>query len=264
MIPKKIHYCWFGGNPLSALAIKCIDSWKKYCPDYEIIEWNENNFDINCCDYVKEAYKAKKWAFVSDVARLYALVNYGGIYMDTDVEVLKPLDDLLLKDAFSGFESKKRIPTGIMACVQKHPLFVEFLNEYDNTHFIHNDGTLNMTTNVERITKTCLTYGINLNNSEQTIKGFTLYPKDYFCPKDAITQKIIVTKNTYTIHHFNASWVSAEDVYAKKMRLFYSKFLPRIIVSGVARISAMLKYRGFKGMIKGVLEKLKRSAKYDT
>ena len=112
MIPKKIHYCWFGGNPLPPLAVKCIESWKKYLPDYEIKEWNESNFDLNYNDYVREAYEAKKWAFITDVVRLYAMVTEGGIYMDTDVEVLKPLDELLQYDAVSGFESSSRIPTG--------------------------------------------------------------------------------------------------------------------------------------------------------
>lgn len=116
MIPKKIHYCWFGGNPLPPLAVKCIESWKKYCPDYEIKEWNESNFDLNCNEYVREAYEAKKWAFITDVVRLYAMVTEGGIYMDTDVEVLRPLDDLLVYEAVSGFETKTRIPTGLMAC----------------------------------------------------------------------------------------------------------------------------------------------------
>ena len=109
MIPKKIHYCWFGGNPLPPLAVKCIESWKKYLPDYEIKEWNESNFDLNYNDYVREAYEAKKWAFITDVVRLYAMVTEGGIYMDTDVEVLKPLDELLQYDAVSGFESSSRI-----------------------------------------------------------------------------------------------------------------------------------------------------------
>ena len=111
MIPKKIHYCWFGRNPLPPLALKCIASWKEYCPDYEIKEWNEDNFDLNCNAYVREAYEARKWAFITDYVRLYALVNEGGIYMDTDVEVLKPLDDLLCYDAVSGFESQTQIPT---------------------------------------------------------------------------------------------------------------------------------------------------------
>ena len=111
MIPKIIHYCWFGGKPLPELAQKCIASWKKYCPDYEIKEWNESNFNLNSCDYVREAYEAKKWAFITDYVRLYAMVTEGGIYMDTDVEVIKPLDPFLKHKAFSGFEDEVSIPT---------------------------------------------------------------------------------------------------------------------------------------------------------
>ena len=144
MIPKKIHYCWFGGNPLPPLAVKCIESWKKYLPDYEIKEWNESNFDLNYNDYVREAYEAKKWAFITDVVRLYAMVTEGGIYMDTDVEVLKPLDELLQYDAVSGFESSSRIPTGLMACREGQPLFEELLHEYDVLHFKRPDGRVQL------------------------------------------------------------------------------------------------------------------------
>ncbi len=208
MIPKKIHYCWFGGNPLPTFAKKCINSWKKFLPDYEIIEWNENNFDLNYCDYVKEAYQSKKYAFVTDVVRLYALVNYGGIYMDTDVEVINNFDVFLQLKSFSGFESANFIPTGIMACEKDHELFKEFLKEYDNIHFKKHDDTCDLTTNCIRITNTCKKYGLILNNKKQTIKDFTLFPNDYFCPKDYKTGKINITQNTYTIHHFNGSWHS--------------------------------------------------------
>lgn len=115
MIPKKIHYCWFGGNPYPEDFLKYLESWKKYCPNYEIIEWNEKTFDINLNKYVKEAYECKKWAFVTDYVRLWAIYNYGGIYMDTDVEVLRPLDSFLECQAFSGFERENAVPTGIMA-----------------------------------------------------------------------------------------------------------------------------------------------------
>ena len=184
MIPKVIHYCWFGGNPLPEMARRCIASWKKHCPDYEIIEWNETNFDLNFNPYVKEAYEAKKWAFVTDVVRLYALVTYGGIYMDTDVEVLKPLDAFLEHEAFSGFEAEDHIPTGIMAAEKGAPMFVELLNDYNGVHFKHEDGTLDLTTNVTRITDACLKHGLVLNNQLQVVNGFALYPNDYFCPKD--------------------------------------------------------------------------------
>ena len=235
-IPKTIHYCWFGGKPLPPLAQKCIASWKKFCPDYKIIEWNESNFDLNCCDYVKEAYEAKKWAFVSDVARLYALVNHGGIYMDTDVEVLKPLDDLLLFEAFSGFEDIDKIPTGIMACEKGQSLFEELLKDYDSINFINKDGSMDLTTNVKRITDSCLKYGLELNNVKQTVNGFMLFPKEYFCPLDSKTGKLNVTENTYTIHHFAGSWTTSKNKINTKIYRFLNRFLGKKIAAFLKKI----------------------------
>ena len=207
MIPKVIHYCWFGRGQMPQLALKCIESWKKYLPDYEIKEWNEDNFDLDMYPYVREAYDNRKFAFVTDVVRLYALYHEGGIYMDTDVEVLKSLDSLLKYEAVSGFESPTQIPTGLMACREGHPLFKELLYEYNVIHFVKEDGTLDLTTNVVRITNACLKNGLVLNNKLQTIKGFTILPKDYLCPKSYKDGKIYLTKNTMTIHHFAGSWL---------------------------------------------------------
>lgn len=241
MIPKTIHYCWFGGNPLPDLAVKCIKSWKKYCPDYEIVEWNEKNFDLQYNIYVREAYEAKKWAFVSDVARLFALVNYGGIYMDTDVEVIKSLDDLLLYQSVSGFESETQIPTGLMACEKGNKMFLEFLNDYEGKHFVRDDGSLDLTTNVTYITNICLKHGLLPNNSVQTINGFTLLSRDYLCPKDHETREIHITDNTYTIHHFDGSWKSEEEVFLYKL----AKTLKKIPMgSYIAKLISVLRYRG--------------------
>lgn len=228
-IPKIIHYCWFGRNPLPKDVKKYIESWKKYCPDYEIKEWNESNFNINSITFVKEAYESRKWAFVSDYVRLYALYNYGGIYMDTDVEVLKKLDIFLENDAFSGFESNKAIPTGIMACKKNFKLYLEFMKYYNDKHFILQDGSLDMTTNVEIMTKICQTKGLILNNQKQTIEGWTLYPNNYFSPKSHDTGRIIITDNTYTIHHFAGSWISDEDKERKKYRDFFTKLNGKIL-----------------------------------
>ena len=219
MIPRIIHYCWFGRNPKPALAVKCMKSWKKYCRDYEIIEWNEDTFSIADAPlYVRQAYEAKKWAFVTDYVRLYALVNCGGVYMDTDVEVVKPLESYLQHHAFSGFESETDIQTGIMACEKGFPLFDELLHYYDHATFIKEDGSMDCTTNVEIITQACVEKGLQRNNTYQEIAGFAIYPKDVFCPKSHVDGIVRSTVNTHAIHHFNASWLDEEKRAEKNAR----------------------------------------------
>lgn len=208
MIPKKIHYCWFGGKELPQLAKKCIASWKKYCPDYEIIRWDESNFDLDCCPFVRQAYDSRKFAFVTDYVRLYAMHTQGGIYMDTDVEVVKCLDPFLEHQGFSGFETDTQIPTGIMASEQGFPLFMHLLSYYDGRSFILDDGSLDMTTNVDIITDMLKKKGFVPNGQFQVVEGFALYPKDYFCPYENSTGILTKTKNTATIHWFNKSWLS--------------------------------------------------------
>ena len=212
MIPKVIHYCWFGKKTLPKTAVRCIDSWKKILPEYEIREWNEDNFDISSCAYVKEAYEAKKWAFVTDYVRLYVLVTYGGIYMDTDVEIIKPLDQFLEHQAFSGFQTDTEVPTGIMACEKEYPLFDKLLHDYDGRHFKNEDGSFDVKyTNVDAITASCVEKGLILNNEFQVIDGFALYPKDVFCAKDYKTRDVNITENTVSVHHFAGSWTNPED-----------------------------------------------------
>ena len=211
LIPKTIHYIWFGGNPLGEKELAYIETWKKCCPDYEIVRWDESNFDVNQNRYCREAYEAKKWAFVSDYARLWVLVNHGGIYMDTDVEVVKPLDEFLSHKAFSGFERVDSIPTGIMASEAGFPLFEKLLHDYDDRAFVREDGSLDQTTNVVAITNVCHERGFRANNTFQVVDGFALYPKEWFCPKNIDTGVIEATFNTYTIHHFRGSWVDAAE-----------------------------------------------------
>lgn len=207
MIPKVIHYCWFGGNPLPKLAKKCIKSWKKYCKDYEIIEWNEKNFDIDSAPlYVRQAYEAKKWAFVTDYVRLYAITTCGGIYMDTDVEVVKSLDPFLKHHAFSGFEDDVHIPTGIMACEKDFAMFKKLMEYYNTAVFVNPDGSYNETTNTVLITQQCLEKGLKQNNMLQEIDGFVLYPNIIFCPLNCQTRQNERTKDTVTIHWFSGSW----------------------------------------------------------
>lgn len=212
MIPKTIHYCWFGRNPKPKLAEKCIKSWKKYCPRYEIIEWNEDNFDIFSAPvYVQQAYEAKKWAFVTDYVRLWAMTKFGGIYMDTDVELIKPLDKFLSHKAFSGFEDGVNIPTGIMASEKEFPLFEEFLHYYDNASFKNADGSLDCKTNVAIMTESCLSHGLVQNNQYQVIEEFAIYPREVFCPYDCATGRIAKAKETVAIHWFAASWLTEKQ-----------------------------------------------------
>ena len=208
MIPKKIHYCWFGRGEKPVLAKKCIQSWKKYCPDYEIIEWNEDNFDINSNQYVKEAYDNKKYAFVTDFVRLLVTYTYGGIYMDTDIELVKPLDEYLNHEAVSGFENESQLQTGLMACRKEFPLFKELLNFYDSIHFINDDGSLNLTTNVETITNIMKNHGFIPNGKYQEIEGLALYPKNIFCPEHSKLNDLDYMKDTVAIHFFSGSWKS--------------------------------------------------------
>lgn len=235
MIPKIIHYCWFGGNPLPEQYKKYMASWKKYCPDYEIREWNESNFDLNSVPYVKEAYQSKKWAFITDYVRLFALDTIGGIYMDTDVEVLRNLDVFLNEEGFSGFEQKNAVPTGIMAAEKGQKFIHELLSQYDDLHFIKENGVLDETTNVRRITETALKYGLKLNNTKQTIAGFTFYPTDYFCPKSSRTLEINLTENSCTIHHFSGSWVTDN-----KFRRTVKRILPTWILKAIVKVMDML------------------------
>lgn len=242
MIPKKIHYCWFGRGPKPEQAIKCIESWEKYCPDYEIKEWNEDNFDLDKFPYAKEAYISRKFAFVTDVVRLYALYHEGGIYMDTDVEVLKPLDSLLDYKAVSGFETTNLVPTGLMASEKGLPIIGELLSDYDNRKFINSDKSYNTTTNVIYITDCLRKYGIKLNNELQTVADFTFLPSDYLCPKSVKDGKIYLTENSLAIHHFAGSWHAgwrnkARNIILKiggyKLKALIRSVLPRKILNNV-------------------------------
>lgn len=208
MIPKIIHYCWFGGNPLPPLAVKCLESWKQFLPDYEIIEWNENNFPLDDFIFAKQALESRKFAFISDVCRLYALDQMGGVYMDTDVEALRSYDDFLHHAAFSGFENPENVPTGMMASEKGGQWVKELLAYYDNKPFVKEDGTLETTSNTYIITQMMKEKGFVMNNKFQEIEGYvTFYPNDYFCPKSYVTGNIDLTKNTYCIHHFAKSWI---------------------------------------------------------
>ena len=254
MIPRIIHYCWFGEKPLSELAQKCIESWKIYCPEYQIIRWDETNFNIDYCAYTKEAFDNKKWAFITDVVRLYVLYMYGGIYMDTDVEVIKSIDSILGYQCVSGFESETAVPTGLIASEKANPFIKKLLDEYDEIHFIRDDGSLDMTTNVKRITKACVSAGLVLNNTMQTVNGFTILPKDYLCPKNCVTKELQITDNTMTIHHFDGSWHTDEEKFIFETYGKLKQKYTNNVAHKIAIFKGYMKFRGILGTIKGLFD----------
>ncbi len=217
-IPKIIHYCWFGRNPLPESAQKCIASWKKFFPDYEIKEWNEDNFDVNIIPYTKEAYAAKKYAFVSDYARFWILYNHGGLYFDTDVEVIRPMSDIVERGPFMGCEkpyvegaTPKTLGVAPGLGLGVNPglgLIKEILDEYEKFSFLNDDGSLNLTTIVEYTTNILCRHGMRNTPDVQLVAGCYIYPSDYFSPKNVDTRELNITENTRSIHHYDASWAS--------------------------------------------------------
>ena len=191
------------------LAKRCIDSWYKYMPDYQYVLWNEDNFDINSVPYVREAYSCRKYAFVSDYVRLYALYTQGGIYMDTDVEVLKSYDNLLSLTGFTGYEGSKHLPpvTGTIASISGGEWVKEQLDAYLGAHFIREDGSMDMTTNTVRISTIMRDGGFVSDGKEKDYKDMHVFPVDYFCPRQT-TGEFFFTENTYCDHHFMGSWGS--------------------------------------------------------
>jgi len=218
MIPKIIHYCWFGGNPLPELAQKCIESWKKYCPDYELMLWSEDNFAVNTVPFTAQVAKVKKWGFIVDYIRAWSVFNYGGVYLDTDVELLKPFtDDMLRNKCFSGFENIKYINPGSIFAGEKGSVIAkELMNFYSNYNFIRDNGELNLTPSPLIFTDILLKYRLKQNNTYQKLDTFTAYPTEYFCPLDLKTGILTLTKNTYSIHHYDGSWLEENQIKRKK------------------------------------------------
>lgn len=208
MIPKIIHYCWFGESPLPPLAKRCINSWQKIMPDYQIIEWNESNYDVTRNKFMADAYREKKWGFVPDYARLDIIYEHGGIYLDTDVEVLKPFDPLLEHEAFAGFEfSMVALGLGFGAC-QHQCLIQELRDSYDHYSFYDKNQKPAPTPAPQLQTAFLRQKGLQQNDCFQEIKGMCIYPMEYFCPKSYKTGILNITPNTYSIHHYDASWYS--------------------------------------------------------
>ena len=231
MIPKRIHYCWFGRGEMPEQAMNCIASWHKYMPDWEYKLWSEDNFDVKSIPYTKEAYEAQKFAFVSDYVRLWALCNEGGIYLDTDVEVFRPFDDLLAQKAFAGFEGSKYLPVGtcVMASEANGLWVNEQINGYQGRHFKEADGSYDMTTNVQFITSRMREQGFVQDGQEQEYKDLHVFPVDYFSPRQT-TGEYMRTENTYSDHLGLGSWsISNSSWRIKMLKLFGSKNMTRLI-----------------------------------
>ena len=223
MIPKTIHYCWFGGKEKPKSVQRCIDSWRKYCPDYTIKEWNEENYDVNALPYTRDAYEAGRYAFVSDVARFQVLYQEGGVYFDTDVEVIRPIDRLVERGAFMGWEradalGNVHVAPGLgLAAPKGFLLYKEVLDGFAKLSYYQADGQWNPYTMIPLVTDLLKQKGLQTDGTFQVIpltshlspltSEITVYPAEYLCPMDSLTGKIELTESTYAIHHYSMSWL---------------------------------------------------------
>ena len=258
MIPKVIHYCWFGRNPKSKLVYDCMESWKKTCPDYEIIEWNESNFNLDKAPlYVRQAYEKRKWPFVTDYVRLQVIYENGGIYLDTDVELLKNLDDLLNNTAFFGFQTDLYVATGLGFGAEKGcQILKELMQDYEVIPFVRRDGTMDLLPCTFRNNEVFIKHGLIRDNTEQELdSGVRILPASFFCPKNHETGELIITDDTYSIHHYCASWLTkAQVLVAEKRKMYIMKYG---VEEGKRRVknwekrhwlSLKIKHHGWKGI----------------
>lgn len=228
MIPKIIHYCWFGRGEKNPLIRRCMESWKRFLPDYQIIEWNEEKFDVNATTWTKQAYEAKKWAFVSDYVRLYAIYSEGGLYFDTDVEVLKPLDPLLDCNLLLGFESNDMITTAVMGAEQGNPTIEKVLCAYQKKPFILADGSLDTTPNPYVLSEYIQKLGVQRTGKEQSCPAYHIYPEIIFSPNNISRIWEKPSAKSYTIHHFDQSWMKDKrntKSYMGRIRLYLTGVL---------------------------------------
>lgn len=260
-IPKIIHYCWFGKGEIPERDQKCIESWKKYCPDYKVILWNEDNYDVLQIPYTKEAYEAGRWAFVSDFARIDLVCRYGGIYMDTDVELLRPLDGLLEYRGYAGIESDSNcVSFGLgFGAEPGHPLLQELRDHYGTLHFKNGDATLNLTPNPIIVTEYLKHKGYRIVPGViSTIEELTVFPDEYFCPQVFSTGKTKVTKNTYSIHHYHASWQTECEKKALQEYRRYTRIFGETAGDLLYQVHKTIKNDGLRAMVKKTISHIKR------
>lgn len=261
MIPKVIHYCWFGHKSLPDEVLRCIMSWHRFCPDYEIKQWDESNFDVTVHPYVKEAYDAKKWAFVTDYARLYILEHEGGIYLDTDVELIASLDPLLQHSCTFGEEIRGRVNTGVGFATESHqPAIQAMLSQYDDVHFSQGQGIFDMTPCPVRNTAALVSLGYQKHDGLIPNIDCMVLPPEWMSPINPETGEERTTVNTLSIHHFSGSWKNDEEKknYQIKKRL-QKKFgnLGNLIYSAYA-VTFQLKHKGMKATWSQIMQKINR------
>lgn len=239
MIPPIIHYCWFGNKPIPKELKKNIQTWHKYMPDFQIKQWDESNYDVNCIPFSEEAYSQGKYAYVSDYARLKILYENGGIYLDTDVEMIKPFYKIIEKGGFMGFEKNSNakkddilnVALGLGFGVEPYnPIIREIMNYYESHHYIYPDGHLEQVTIVKVTTDILCKKGLVQSERPVKIENITIYPWEYFCPMEYLSNKLEITANTYSIHHYSASWMTWLDklkmrkgYYANKIKRYFNE-----------------------------------------
>lgn len=232
-IEKKIHCCWFSGETKPEGYQKCIDSWKRVCPDYEIVEWNSNNYDCEKNRFVRQAHEKKKWAFISDYARLDVLYQYGGIYLDMDVELLKPMDPLLQFDAFFSFDMQNHIDLGSgFGSIKGNPFLQELMEMYRDKDFCDKEGNPRIWKYVqpEYIREVFQRKGIRMDGSMQMVDGMLILPRSYQSPKDCfLLERFVETEDTISVHHYNSEWCGKEFLERRKEKAFWREIAEKLI-----------------------------------
>lgn len=233
LIPKTIHYCWFGRGKMPEHFQDNIATWRKYCPDYEIMEWNESNYDVSKNRYMKQAYECKKWGFVPDYARLDIVNTYGGIYLDTDVQMLRSFDPLLQYHFFCGFENAGSINLGQgFGAVADHPVICDMLDGYEKMEFCHEDGSLDTTPSPVYQTSVLERWGLQKNGAVQQTEHFLALSPEFFSPVNEFGYGIL-TENTFSIHQYAAAWYDEEQRKRReKIIRNYEMVQKRIEISG--------------------------------
>lgn len=262
-IPKIIHYCWLSNDPYPEMIQKCIDSWKQAMPDYQFMKWDTTNFDVNMCNYTRQAFDIKKYTYASDYIRLYALYHYGGIYLDADIKVVKNFEPLLDNEAFTCFESETSVAAWIFGSSKGNPIFKEFLDYYKDRDFILPNGQFDSTPNPVPITATCVEHGLELNhNVKQVLDHITVYPMSYFCPYNPYRSGgDCYSDDTYAIHLFNGAWIDDET---KEIMLYTKKYKDKLGEKLGGHLGAFiyrLKHEGFFKTVAIYRDKARNNAK---